>query len=168
MVYMPYNTKIQLAWLAGILDGEGSFMVIRSNRKGKYRYFYRISIANSNEIIINECKLILKRLGIKCCCYFQDRRGIKTIRRQTYLIHITNRDGIIKLCSAVVCYLIGKKRLGKRLLYIVTNWKKQNNKEHIYQEFKLANKRVPKAIKSREDIARAMVKIIEADSKSLR
>ena len=125
MVYMPYNTKIQLAWLAGILDGEGSFMVIRSNRKGKYRYFYRISIANSNEIIINECKLILKRLGIKCCCYFQDRRGIKTIRRQTYLIHITNRDGIIKLCSAVVCYLIGKKRLGKRLLYIVTNWKKQ-------------------------------------------
>ena len=147
---MPYkkidnqHATLQLSWLAGILDGEGSFMIIRSTRNGKYRYFYRISIANSNKIIINECKLILNSLKIRYCCYFQDRRGIKTLKRQTYLIHITNRDGIIKLCSFVFGYLIGKKRLAKRLLYVVTNWKEQNNKEQIYQEFKKNNQRIPK------------------------
>lgn len=147
---MPYNkidnqhATLQLSWLAGILDGEGSFMIIRSKRNDKFRYFYRISIANSSELIMNECKKILNRLNIKYCCYLQDRRGIKTLRRQTYLIHITNRDGIIKLCNSVIKCLIGKKKIAKRLFTVVKRWENQKDKEGLYQEFKKLNQRIPK------------------------
>ena len=149
---MPLNeidnqhATLQFAWLAGLIDGEGSFMIIRSIRNNKFRYFYRISIANSNEIIINECKKILECLGIKYCCYYQDRRGIKTARRQTFLVHITNRNGIISLCNAISSYLVGKKKLASRLLEIVSNWKNQTNKEILYQEFKKTNTRIPKKL----------------------
>jgi len=154
MCYMPHkkidnqHATLQLSWLAGILDGEGSFMIIRSKRNGKFRYFYRISIANTNELIVNECKRILDRLKIKYCCYYQDRRGIKTLRRQTYLIHITNRDGIICLCKPVINYLVGKKKIAKNLLKIVSNWQKyqKDKKESFYQEFKKANQRIPKKL----------------------
>lgn len=149
---MPHNkidnqhATLRLSWLAGILDGEGSFMIIRSKRNNKFRYFYRISITNSNELIVNECKKILDQLKTKYCCYYQDRRGIKIPRRQTYLIHITNRDGIIKLCKSVVIHLIGKKKIAKNLLKIVSSWQKyqKKEKENFYQEFKKANQRIPK------------------------
>ena len=149
---MPYkkidnqHATLQLFWLAGILDGEGSFMIIRSKRNDKFRYFYRISISNTNELIINECKKILDRLKIKYCCYYQDRRGIKTLRRQTYLIHITNKDGIVKLCKSVNNYLVGKRKIAKSLLKIVNNWQnyQKKKKESFYQEFKVLNQRISK------------------------
>ena len=120
-------------------------MILRYKRGDKFRYGYRVSIANTDERIINEVKYILDTLRIKYCCYFQDRRGIKTISRQTYLIHITNKVGIEKLCVSVMTYLIGKKDRAKLLLEALSNWKLLD-KSKLCFHFKLLNQRIKKNI----------------------
>lgn len=137
------HATLRYSWLAGFLDGDGSFMIIRSRHKDAYRYFYRISLANTNKEIIDEVARLLEMLEIKYCLYSQDRRGIKKKFRQTYLIHITNKDGIIKLCRAVNRHLIGKKDQAERLLEAVIHWDTVDKKE-LYFQFKALNRRVPR------------------------
>lgn len=58
-------TKENLAWLAGIWDGEGSFLMDKQrNSKGKYNYSVRISISNSCPFMIVKIINILKNLKI--------------------------------------------------------------------------------------------------------
>lgn len=48
-------TPTEAAWLAGYLDGEGSFM-IRSSIKDGYRYWFAmVSAASTNEAILERC-----------------------------------------------------------------------------------------------------------------
>src|SRR3989344_6359863 len=93
------HATLKLAWLAGIIDGEGSIMIPRYHRDGNPRYGYRISIANTNTDIIDECRRILDVLEIRYCDYTQDRGKDGMRRKITHLIHITNKKGILVLLN---------------------------------------------------------------------
>lgn len=137
------HATFKLAWLSGILDGEGSLMIYRNSRNGKYRYGYRVSISNTNLLIINKCKEILEMLGIKYCSYIQDRRKENFIRKKTHLIHITNKKGILSLLDFTTPYIIGKRKQARFLQSLLRNWE-TSNKLEAYLLFKKLNERIPK------------------------
>ena len=147
------HATLKLAWFSGVLDGEGSFMIIRNFRNGKPRYGYRISLANTNQLIINESKEILDFLDIKYCNYIQDRRDNGLKRKMTYLIHITNRNGIIKLLKFVIPYLIGKRKQAELLDDFLKDWKNAD-KEYAYNLFKKLNERTPRRLREPSETIR--------------
>lgn len=58
---MKNATIADLAWLAGIIDGEGSIFVMRNHRTDRereYNYILRISVQSTDEIMAPECKNI--------------------------------------------------------------------------------------------------------------
>jgi len=59
---MKQNVTIaDLAWLAGIIDGEGSIFIMKQSRKDRERsfnYILRISVQSADRIMAKECMLI--------------------------------------------------------------------------------------------------------------
>lgn len=58
---MKTTSVADLAWLAGIIDGEGSIFVMKQSRKDrerKYNYILRISVQSSDGIMAKECLAI--------------------------------------------------------------------------------------------------------------
>lgn len=136
----------RLAWLAGILDGEGSFMLTRHRRKDRDPgYTPRISIANTEPLIIEECKDILTGLGIRFCYYEQDKRVIGGRQRITLLLHVTNRIGVIKLLNAVLPFIVGKRKQAERLRTIAIGWPAISTAEKELHHAKMGemNRRIP-------------------------
>ena len=98
----------RVAWLAGIIDGEGSMGIYPSpHHNGRDTYITCLSINNTDALIINESQLILTELlGHTVSITSQ------TLNRTSHLIYrivIRNRGDIIKLIPQIEPYLIGKK-----------------------------------------------------------
>ena len=57
-------TKVELAWLGGIIDGEGHIGVHLDRSKKSGYHVVRFQITNSDEGILKECYRILNKLDI--------------------------------------------------------------------------------------------------------
>lgn len=139
----------RLAWLAGILDGEGSFMVVCGRAKArdyKPRYSPRISIANTDPRIMDACKAIFDGLGVRYCFYVQDKREVGGRQRMTLLLHVTNIDGITKVLDAVSLFLIGKREQADILRGAVGSWKSLSgsDRDAVYNRLRAMNQRIPR------------------------
>lgn len=64
---------VRLAWLGGIIDGEGMITVIRRTKSARPGYIPRISIVNTDERIIAEVSDILHQLALPH--YVQTKAG---------------------------------------------------------------------------------------------
>lgn len=100
----------QLAWLAGILDGEGCFTIFRQHnirRKDGTTYDYTsagITITNTCNSLLTECRRILEALDIKYQ-YLQPRNSTT---RPVYRIAVQNYSAILQLLDNVQRFIIGK------------------------------------------------------------
>ncbi len=137
------HATLRLAWLAGIIDGEGSLMIPRYHRNGNPRYGYRVSISNTNVSIINRCKEILDVLQIKYCNYTQDRGKDGLRRKITHQIHITNKKGILITLENIIPLLVGKKKQAELLYKFLNDWE-SIDKKNAYLVFRELNERVPR------------------------
>ena len=137
------HATLKLAWLAGIIDGEGSLMIPRYHRNGNIRYGYRVSISNTNMLIINQCREILDILKIKYCNYTQDRGNDGLRRKITHQVHITNRKGILVFLEKIIPHLVGKRKQAELLNKFLNNWE-SIDKNDAYLIFRKLNERVPR------------------------
>ena len=131
-----------LAWLAGIMDGEGSIMVIRTTRSGKFKYTYRVTIANTDLPLVMRCKKIFADLQADPKLYNQDRGSDGQRRRRTYLLHIMTRQGIQNVLEAIYPFLTCKKQRAKELLKALAAWESVD-KSVLHARFRLLNERIP-------------------------
>lgn len=100
-------TDIELGWLAGIWDGEGTFGLSRQNRNNGVYYNTKVSMENTSIPIIDECQRILKKAGIK---YFIVARKAKTKKHKNrFVLQVVRHTEIVKFCQLVNDYLISKK-----------------------------------------------------------
>lgn len=100
----------KLAWLAGIIDGEGCITLFSRTyvtKKGENRIIpsANVTITNSNFAMIREASEILKNLDIKYVISDPKNKGRKAIRRMS----IRNHTSILSLLGLLRPFLIAKK-----------------------------------------------------------
>jgi hypothetical protein len=101
-------TQEQLAWLAGIWDGEGTFTISCSRRaNGKVSYAPQITLTNSCPLMINEIGKIVDYYGITSHLWLEDLRTMK--HKRCYHITMRKHEGLKKFMELVIPYLISKK-----------------------------------------------------------
>ena len=105
-------TDVELAWLAGILDGEGWIGVNRATRKttGKHRYSAGCVVATTSPRLANRIHELLIRLGVS---HFFIEVPPKTgkdgsVRRRKWNISIAGNTQTGVLLPAVLPYLVEK------------------------------------------------------------
>ncbi len=106
------NSNItELAWLAGIMDGEGYLGISQSSRsidKNKTQYLnVRISIANTNKKMIDKIEKIYSKLGIlgSYTTYQQKKDWQKSV----YYVNLSTRKDVKNLLNLVSPFLVNKK-----------------------------------------------------------
>ncbi len=74
-------SDVDLAWLAGVIDSEGTISLTHSSRRNPS---LRVSIYNSSDLILDKCARTLRGLDIRWY-EFTDRRAART----AYAFHIS-------------------------------------------------------------------------------
>jgi len=135
---METISKTELAWLAGIIDGEGCIVAYWKNqsKNGTYRLEVGVSIINTDVLMIKEISRICakNRIGFAYAL-----NNPKPPRRKAMQIVIHGQGRTKKLLNAVMPYLITKKEQAEILLdlihyrqslgYIPTGCKRGRNDE---------------------------------------
>lgn len=105
----------QLAWMAGIADGEGSFYLSATkDTKGRPVVKYSFAVGNTNLSIILEVKRIFEMIvGHEVAFYPIKGRGN---RKSSWIIALTSLPDLVSFCHAVMPYLVGKREQASVML----------------------------------------------------
>ena len=111
----------RLAWLGGILDGEGCIsaaVITRPRVKGKQRNTLTpvVHIGNTEVRIINECAAIADALGLH---YFLHKRKHQSQRLPFWQIIFAKGPRVEALLVTIIPYLVGKRDQAELLLRLV-------------------------------------------------
>jgi hypothetical protein len=111
---------VELAWLAGIIDGEGCFSIYGVHRKDADNPSpsANLTITNSNCLLLERCREILDELHIKYL-YHDPKNGHQRGRR-VMRIRVKNYSSIQSLIELTLPFLIGKVDQAKILLEFVS------------------------------------------------
>lgn len=93
-----------IIWLAGFMDGEGSFGLY-----GRHNTYYaRIIVGNTSAFTIVRIRDMYKEMGITAYFYVDEgRRGYGN--KVLYFLTVKERKSVLKLAGALVDYLYTKK-----------------------------------------------------------
>lgn len=103
--------ETQLAWLAGIIDGEGCIGAFRKTRKHRSGNTTMlpvpyVTIVNSSHSLMVEVESILKALGVSAYGFHESRNGTNRLMKR---FAIKNLESILTLLDAVIPYLVAKR-----------------------------------------------------------
>jgi hypothetical protein len=105
-------TETEKAWLAGILDGEGSIAIRR--HKSCDSVLFRFALYNTNPVIVSESKRMLEQI-LGCPVYVYTIKRAKT-HRLIYHVVIGSRHKIARVLTELLPYIRGKKREAEIIL----------------------------------------------------
>jgi hypothetical protein len=107
-------SRVELAWLAGVIDGEGSIGIYRDTHRKKPRMRTTIKIANTDVRIIARVSEILFKANIRFYYTLTKRRLF------CLTIHTIGFRSCKKLLEMVLPYLVGKKDQAKLMVEYLT------------------------------------------------
>ena len=104
-----------IAWLAGIIDGEGCFSVKRpivrqSGKRVGYKTSYQVWVVlcNTSKAMVERAAQILDGLGV----HYQPIRRVwkgKNATRWQYWLHVARKDDVLRLTEALLPHLTAKR-----------------------------------------------------------
>lgn len=119
-------TVAELAYLAGIIDGEGSFGISRMDwkRAPGFKLFTYLCIGNTNPAILNACSITMEKLGVNVWVQNKGMRGnasgpVKSTK-DVWELRIGAFGKIRTVLEAVLPYLHGKRPQAEILLRYIT------------------------------------------------
>lgn len=115
-------TLTNLAWLAGIWDGEGTFSIYEHNGF----YSGRLTLSNTSEEMIYEIVRILDSYEIYGHI-FKETKSRKPNHKKAYHLTFNKMESVKKACELMIPYLIVKKaraQLVKRFVESRLKYKK--------------------------------------------
>jgi len=110
-------TNEQLAWLAGIVDGEGTITVWKYQCRKSFTYRPIVAIYNTDLNIISECAKIFDAL--KVSAHLNSHKVKK--RKLCYVIETKKLSSIKIILESILPYLIGKKSRAELTLRFVNS-----------------------------------------------
>ena len=132
--------NVDLAWFAGIIDGEGCFCIF-TNHRGNGAILPSISanltITNSNCLLLNRCREILDALGIKYL--YQDPKNGHQRGRRVMRVKIQNYSSLRRLIELTLPYFVGKAEQAKLVLEFAS-LAGQKGKLHFDERTEMMNK----------------------------
>ena len=118
----PQVTLTELAWLAGIWDGEGTFGINRLKRKNEKSYAYhgRLTLSNTSEEMICEIERIFGLLGVKAH-FWREKTSRKPTHKKAVHITLNKQDHVRYVCEKIQPYIVAKKeRVSILLEYVIS------------------------------------------------
>lgn len=111
---------VDLAWLAGIIDGEGCFCIFTNSRKDAMQpsISANLTITNSNCLLLNRCREILDALEIKYV--YQDPKNGHQRGRRVMRIKIKNYSSLQRIIELTIPFFVGKAEQAKLILEFVS------------------------------------------------
>lgn len=107
---MDYQQETEIAWLAGIFDGEGTMTVTRNGSTKNPEQNARkteMVIPNGDERIILRSIEVMENIGIKPYVTCSDPASHQRLKR--WRVCVSKRSDIVKLTGALIPYLTAKK-----------------------------------------------------------
>lgn len=108
------TTSHQLAWLAGIWDGEGTFQIYQN---GKHFFIGRLTLTNSSPEMIDEISKILDAHDIGAHLWLEELRTNK--HKRCYHLTVNKLSSVKRGTELMLPYLIAKKAHANILLRFV-------------------------------------------------
>ena len=146
---------VELAWLAGFVDGDGSITVYKHRRKsGRNRYIPFFGFTNRYDTIIQKAVEICDKLDASPIVQLNHENHDRW--RPVYQANIRNFAKVERILLAIEPYLVGKKAQAQLTLRFVQNrlkhfeevghshkarYTEEDEYEDIYQELSVLNRR---------------------------
>lgn len=112
------NKEINLAWLAGIMEGEGTFAIYHqkvgrdTGPNGQLRGC--ISLTNTDPILINKAYEVFKQIGVEL--HIAEYKNKKGSTRPVYDMQTAKADSVKLICETLLPYLYGEKHAKATML----------------------------------------------------
>lgn len=104
-------TNTELAWLAGLFDGEGCFCVRIMNRgrnlKSIGSIHCKVTVQATSKVMIDQIELIYIKLGIRYA--LDGPRMMARSKKPAYKIEVFRKADVENILSTVLKYLVVKK-----------------------------------------------------------
>ena len=102
-------TQFELGWLAGIIDGEGSILIVKRGPT----YVPEVKMTNTSKVLIDSYCDILDRLDISYHCYGKHKAGN---RKYQWTVAVSGRPRVNKCLLAIQDLVIAKRRQAEKVL----------------------------------------------------
>ena len=118
--FTDYQQERRMAWLGGIMDGEGSFSITHKSgwgsQRGKTFYYPDISIVNTNPLVIDQCAEIITPI---CGYHIEQKKPDKYRKLIIWRIRILGFKRCANFLPRIIPYLVGKKEEASAVLRFV-------------------------------------------------
>lgn len=111
------SREVDLAWLAGILDGEGSLSVDLKMTKGRNYLCPKVRIYNTDVRMIQKSARIYAEMGVVFFYNVNKRR--KDHYKNQIGICVTSQGSCLKLLQAVKPYLANKAEIAQAIIAVI-------------------------------------------------
>lgn len=102
-------TQIELGWIAGILDGEGSIGIIRRKApSGNFTYFPCVQMTTTSRKTAEEVVRLVDAIGIKGRSYLYNEKKPEK-HKPSYHIRTVRLVDVLLLCKTIGPFSIEKK-----------------------------------------------------------
>jgi len=114
-------TLTDIAWLAGIWDGEGTFGIYRYNQtsNGKRSYSGRLTLSNTSQAMIDEILRILSEFNIPVNIW-KEKEGRKANHKLATHLTINKMEKVKFVCELISPYIKAKKERLDLLVRFIT------------------------------------------------
>ena len=112
-------TLDEIAWLAGIIDGEGYIGIQLENIRKHFvvrRATVGLQISNTDEEIIIKASNIMRKIGVNPYLKVDSSALKKTTKKPVYVISIHRMAVVSRALNPVLPYLTGNKKLRAELI----------------------------------------------------
>ena len=111
------NTNI--AWLAGIMEGEGSFFIAHQQRSQTDQIRATITMSNTDPGLVNKALQVFEEIGTPL--YLHEYKNKKGSTRPVFEMSTAQQSKVKTICEALIPYMFGEKKAKAEILLRFVN-----------------------------------------------
>ncbi len=133
-----HATPTDLAYLAGLIGGEGSIAMQKSLYKGRWQYAIQMKITNSDPNIIERIQSIYLSLDVNPFLRENKSSEKNPNWKDWFDVYLTKQAHIKVVLDAAMPYLVGKKARAIIMLRFIN---KEMDREDVFQGLRQLNRK---------------------------